>query len=94
MANRHYYARYESLDHELRDVFRYDSREQRDRECSPPMQDGRGWLVPVTEKEASRMARELHCLRPYERFFGELVWIGAWSPVLGHPCEKVYLRTH
>ena len=94
MANRHYYARYETKNHELRNVIRFTSKQERDSECSLPMQDSRGWLVLITENEARREVRELYGLRPHERFFGELIWIGSWTPVNGFPCETVYLRTH
>jgi len=91
---RHYYARYETKEHELRNVVRFASKEERDLECSPCMQDSRGWLVSIDERQARREMRELYGLKPFERFFGELIWVGAWSPVLGSPCETVYLRTH
>lgn len=91
---RHYYARYETKGHELLNVIRFADKEERDRECSPCMQDGRGWLVSIKERQAKREMRELYGLKPFERFFGELIWVGAWSPVSGTPCETVYLRTH
>jgi hypothetical protein len=91
---RHYYARYETKDHELRNVIRFADKATRDEECSPCMQDDSGWLVPIGKDRARREMRELYGLEPHERFFGELVWIGALSPVVGSPCETVCLRTH
>lgn len=92
--SRHFYARYETLNNELRGIIRYSSRKTRDLECSAPMQDGRGWLVAVSEKQAKHDMRALYCLRPYERFFGKLIWVGSWSPVIGSPCETPYIQTH
>ena len=90
---RHYYAEYQ-VNHHLSGVYRFESKEERDYECSPWCWTGGERMIRITAAEAVRKARELWNIGYYKRFFGKLVWIGGYSPILGTPIETVTLITH
>ena len=90
---RHYYAEYQ-YNYHTSGVFRFESKKQRDRECSPWCWTSRERMVRISAEEAMRKARELWNIKHYERFFGRLIWVGGWSPILGTPVETVTLITH
>lgn len=91
--SRHYYAEYQYNNH-ISGVFRFESKEQRDRECSPWCWTSRERMVSISAKEAMRKARELFNIGRCERFFGKLVWVGGYTPILGTQVETVTLITH
>lgn len=91
--SRHYYAEYQ-YNYHTSGIYRFDSKSERDHECSPYCWTSNERMVRISAKDAMRKARELWNIRDYERFFGELIWVGGWSPILGTPVETVTLITH